>query len=205
MTRAAGDDMVTPVTHELDASVLAVPFASPTRWHVLTGAACSGKTTLLTLLAAQGYDVVPEGAREWFQHALAEGRSLQEIHADDRAVQRAIAALQIHLEERADPVRSIVLDRALPDSLAFYRLVGLDPDELLAQCRVHRYETVLLLDRLPQHRDCALGPEDEASSAFLDEWLEHDYRALGYDVIRIPVMPVETRLAVVLDLLPPPG
>jgi predicted ATPase len=197
--------MLRAVRAELDASVLGAGFASTTRWHVLTGAACCGKTTLVDLLSRRGYEVVPEGARSWFQRALAEGRTLQEIRQDDRAVQRAIADLQLRLEQQADPDRPTVLDRALPDSLAFYRLVGLDPNEILPECFRRRYATVLLLDRLPLHRDSALGPEDEESSAFLDTWLEHDYRALGYDVIRVPAVPVEQRLAQVLDLLPQPA
>jgi predicted ATPase len=48
-------------------------------------------------------------------------------------------------------------------------------------------------------RENTLGPEDEASSDFLNEWLAKDYRALGYTVIRVPSYPPEERLAFVLE------
>ena len=44
-----------------------------------------------------------------------------------------------------------------------------------------------------------LRPEDEAQAAFLDEWIRRDFHALGYSVVRVPVMPPEERLAFVLE------
>jgi hypothetical protein len=55
------------------------------------------------------------------------GRTLEELRADDHALQRSIAALQIRWEQGVDARTTTVLDRALPDSVTFYRLVGLDP------------------------------------------------------------------------------
>jgi predicted ATPase len=36
----------------------------------------------------------------------------------------------------------ILLDRSLPDALAFYRFAGLSPDEILPDCFRHRYACV---------------------------------------------------------------
>jgi predicted ATPase len=60
---------------------------------------------------------------------------------------------------------------------------------------------VFVLDRLPIHRTRMLGPEDDASSTFLDEWLERDYRALGYDVVRVPPLSPRERVELILDRL----
>jgi predicted ATPase len=60
---------------------------------------------------------------------------------------------------------------------------------------------VFVLDRIPVQRADALGPEDEAAARFLDEWHARDYRALGYDVIRVPVLSPKERLAFVLNRL----
>jgi predicted ATPase len=185
----------------LDPALLRSGFQAQTAWHVLTGAACTGKTTLIEQLAALGYAVVPESARYYFDHALAAGRTLADIHADDRRLQREIATLQIAFEQRAATDRITFLDRALPDSLAFYRLVGLDPNEILPECFRHRYASVFVLDRLPTHRTRTLGPEDDASSTFLDQWLERDYRALGYEVVRVPPLPPRERVELILDRL----
>ena len=38
-------------------------------------------------------------------------------------------------------------------------------------------------------------------ASYLDEWQTRDYRALGYSVVKVPVMPPEERLAFVLERL----
>ena len=194
---------VARLAEPLDPASLGRTFVTATWWHVLTGAACCGKTTLVDMLAARGFAVLQESARWYFDRALAAGRTLEELRADDHALQRSIAALQIRWEQGLDAGTTTFLDRALPDSVTFYRLVGMDPDEILPACFAHRYASVFLLDRLPAHRDRTLGPEDEASSAFLDEWLERDYRALGYSVVRVPPLAPAARMDFILDRLLP--
>ena len=41
-------------TTALDPDLLSNPFGAQTNWHVLTGAASSGKTTLINMLADKG-------------------------------------------------------------------------------------------------------------------------------------------------------
>ena len=188
-------------TIELDPGLLSTPFETQTSWHVLTGAACTGKTTLINMLADKGFQIVPESARIYFEQEMAKGYSLEELRADGPALQRGIAALQLEFEHGVRAGNVVFLDRAIPDSLAFYRIHGMDPNEILPECFHHRYASVFILDRLPLHRDQTLGPEDNAASDFLDEWLERDYRALGYRVVRVPVMPPEERLEFVMEHL----
>jgi predicted ATPase len=47
--------------------------------------------------------------------------------------------------------------------------------------------------------------EDDTLTSFLDEWLTRDYSALGYRVMRIPVLGPEERLAFVLERLSEQG
>ncbi len=61
--------------------------------------------------------------------------------------------------------------------------------------------SVFILDRLPVERKIKLGPEDEINTQFIDEWLERDYTAMGYGVVRMPVFPPRERLAFVQDRL----
>lgn len=188
-------------TTPLDPALLTAPFTIQTRWYVLTGAACCGKTTLLNLLADRGFAVIQESARQYFEEQLAGGRSLEQIRADGAGLQRGIAALQMEFERSCPPERTTFLDRALPDSLTFYRAFGMDPNAILPACFQYRYAGAFLLERLPVKRDQTLGPEDEASSALLDAWLERDYRALGYAVVRVPPVPPQERLAYILERL----
>ncbi len=188
---------------ELDPDLLSTPFGVQTNWHVITGAACSGKTTLIDLLADQGFRTVPETARQFIDREMARGRTIEEI-LWDVATEPAIEDMQLRIEHGLRATDIVFLDRALPDSLTFRRLVGLNPNEILAECFHHRYASVFILDRLPFQLDGA-RIEDDASTGFLDEWLARDYSALGYGVVRVPVLPPQERLAFVLERLSEQG
>ena len=45
------NSQLTFITSELDSHILSTPFGIQTNWHVITGAACTGKTTLIDGLA----------------------------------------------------------------------------------------------------------------------------------------------------------
>lgn len=188
-------------TAALDPRTLSARAGVQTRWHVLTGPACSGKTTLLEMLAARGYCTAPESARPYYDGELAKGRSIDEIRADGLSLQRGIAALQGQFEDQLKPGELSFLDRAMPDSLTFYRVYGLDPNEVLPQCFRYQYARVFLLERLPVNRDVPLGPEDEASTRLLSAWLARDYGALGYELVPVPLMTPEERLQFILEHL----
>jgi predicted ATPase len=174
-----------------------------TNWHVITGAICSGKTTLIDMLADKGFRTVPEVSRQYIEREVAKGRALDELFGSE-ADERAITDMQLRTEHglRADDV--CFLDRALPDFLWFWRLFGMDPNELLAECFHHRYASVFLLERLPLQLDGA-RIEDEAYTVLFEEWLVRDYSALGYQVVRVPVLPPEERLEFVLGKLSEQG
>jgi predicted ATPase len=189
------------ITMGLDPILLSTPFGIQTNWHVITGAACSGKTTLIDQLTNNGFRTVPETARQHFEGEMARGRTIDEIRENRAALQRAIYDMQLKIEHGLRAIDVAFLDRALPDSLTFHRVIGLNPKELLLECFHHRYASIFILDRLPVQRKIALGPEDEATAGFLDEWLTRDYSALGYSVVRVPVLSPKERLAFVLERL----
>jgi predicted ATPase len=166
---------------------------------VITGAACSGKTTLIDLLADRGFQTVPEIPRQYIEREVAKGRTLDELFGSE-ADERAITDMQRRTERGLQATDIVFLDRALPDFLWFWRLFGMDPNELLAECFHHRYASVFILDLLPLQLDGA-RIEDEAYTVLYDEWLVRDYSALGYRVVRVPVLSPEERLAFVLESL----
>lgn len=192
------------ITKKLDRGLLSTPFEIQTRWHVIAGAPSCGKTTLIDLLAEKGFNIVPEGAREFMEGEIAAGRTIEEIHADGAGLQRSIHDLQLQLESGLPPAESVFLDGALPEKLAWYRVFGLDPNEILPDCFRRRYASVFVLERLPTRLD-GLRFDDDTLPAFLDEWIARDYEALGYPVIRVPVLAPEERLAFVLERLPKQG
>lgn len=190
------------VTTKLDPSLLSTPFAVQTDWHVITGAPSCGKTTLIGLLADRGFGTVPEGARQYMERELARGRTIDDIHEKGADLQRLILKMQVGIESGLRAVDVTFLDGAVPGSLAWYRTFGLNPNEALLQCFQHRYASVFVLDRLPLQLD-GLRFEDDTHAGFLDEWIAHDYGALGYRVVRVPVAAPEDRLAFVLEELFP--
>jgi predicted ATPase len=192
-------------TTELDPDLLSTPFRVQTNWHVITGAPSCGKTTLIDQLANQGFQTVPETARLYIKREMAKGRMIHPIRTNPAVLQRSIKDLQLSIEGglRANDV--LFLDGAVPGSLAYYRVFGLNPNEILLECFHHRYASVFVLDPLPFQPDDQRVEEIAAVAGYLDEWHARDYIALGYDVVRVPVLPPQERLAFVLERLSEQG
>ena len=188
---------------DLDPELLATPFRVQTNWHVITGAICCGKTTLIALLADRGFQTVPEVSRQYLEREVGKGRTLDEIFAS-AADELAVTDLQRSTEHGLCAADVAFLDRALPDYLWFWRLHGLDLNELLAECFQHRYASVFILDQLPLELDGA-RIEDDAYTVLFDEWLERDYGSLGYRVVRVPVLSPQERLEFALERLSEQG
>ncbi len=169
----------------------------PTRWQVITGAPCSGKTTLIQALADRGLQVVPETARAYIDECLAGGLTLSQVKADPLAFEQKILLAKVALEAELPRDRLIFMDRAVPDSVAYYRFEGLDPTEPLRHSRKMRYETIFLLERLAFESD-AVRSEDAQAAARLEVMLADCYHALGYAITRVPVMSVDERIGFIL-------
>jgi predicted ATPase len=185
---------------ELDPDLLLTSFRVQTNWHVITGASSSGKTTLIDQLAAKGFQTFPEVGRQYFERELAQGRTIDDIRKDRAAMTRQIYDLWLSSNDGLRVAEITFLDRGLPDALSFYRFAGMNPNEILPDCFQHQYASVFILNRLPYQQDGIRGGDDTTADYF-DLWMERDYSALGYNVVRVPVLPPEKRLAFVLDKL----
>jgi predicted ATPase len=167
---------------------------------VITGAPSCGKTTLIDQLAKQGFQTVPESARLYMESEMTKGRSALEIFKN-KADERAMTEWQHRVELGLRTTDSAYLDRALPDYLAWWRVHGLNPNELLAECFQHRYASVFALDPLPFQSDVQRVEEVASIANFTDEWIARDYSALGYHIVRVPVLSPQERVAFVLESL----
>jgi predicted ATPase len=188
-----------PRAIELDPNLLSTPYEVQTNWHVITGAICCGKTTLINMLADRGFQTLPETSRQYIEREVAKGRTLDEIFSS-KADERAMTVRQQRAEFGLRATDVVFLDQALPSYLWFWRLFGLNPNELLPKCFRHRYASVFILDQLPLELDGARIEDDDYTVLF-EEALVRDYSALGYRVERVPVLPPEERLAFVLERL----
>jgi hypothetical protein len=77
-------------TTELDPDLLSTPFRVQTNWHVITGAPCCGKTTLIDQLADKGFRTVAEIRRKYVERELANGRTMDEIRENAATFTRVI-------------------------------------------------------------------------------------------------------------------
>ena len=163
-----------------------------TEWCVITGAPCSGKTSVIQELHYRGYQVVEEVARLFINEQLNRSRTLQEIKTDVLLFEQTILYRKLDLEKSLPPDKRIFLDRAVPDSIAYYIIEGLNPLEPLEKSHTYRYRCIFLFDRLTLESDHVRSESDEKAEE-IDYLLEDAYQRLGYEVLRIPVMPVKER------------
>ena len=191
-------------TTELDPDLLSTPFRVQTNWHVITGAPCAGKTTLIDQLADKGFHTVPEIGRVYVEREMAKGQTIDEILENGTVTERCIVEMQVRFERKLRVNEIAFLDRGSPDCLTYCRVMGLNPNAILAECFHHRYASVFILDRFPFQQD-GVRFEDDAIADLIDQWLAQDYGALGYSVVRVPVLSPEERLAFVFERLSKQG
>lgn len=171
---------------------------SETNWYVVTGAPSSGKTVLVRELEKLGYRVVHEVARAYIETQMEQGRALEDIRADKRSFENWILHAKIAIEAELPKDQVIIFDRAIPDSIAYFEVAGLDAKEAIGKSPLNRYKKVFLLDRLPYEVNHA-RIEDNQIAIRLDQSLEQSYKMLGYEIMRIKVMPIEERVRVIVD------
>jgi predicted ATPase len=182
---------------KFDPLILTMPFKIQTQWHVITGAPSSGKTTLINLMAERGLTTVPEPARQYMETQMAKGQTIDEVEENLITLQLGIVDHFLKVQSGLPEKEVLFLDGGFPDSITYGRVHGLDPNEFLSMGLVYRYASVHKLERLPFEQD-GVRWQDDATVAFIDEWLTKDYEAMGYHVVNVPVMPVEARLAFIL-------
>ena len=169
-----------------------------TKWCVITGAPCSGKTSVLLELEKLNFQWKPEIARIYIEQELAKGRLLTDIRSNEGEFQRGLIEAKLKVESEADSKEIIFFDRAMPDSVTYYRAGNLNPNDVLSASFSFKYNKVFIFDRLDYVLDEA-RIEDKKTAEFLDKWLELDYKSLGYDTVRVPVMSIQERVNFILD------
>jgi predicted ATPase len=165
-----------------------------TNWYVITGGPSSGKTTTVNLLRDRGYKTTVEYARHYLDTQRAGGHSVQEVRSNQRAFQLGVLEMQIAQEASLDPDEVVFLDRAIPDALAYYRFVGLEPDErLLDALKTIDYRKIFILDMLPLVNDYA-RTENRSDQHRIHHLLTEVYESLPFPVVHVPVATADDRV-----------
>ena len=171
------------------------------RFFVLTGGPGSGKTTLIEALRSAGFATSVEAGRGIIRDQSAIGGPALPWH--DRVL---FAELMLSWElrsyqgamERTGPV---FFDRGVPDTLGYLRLSGLPvPGHVSAAADRFRYNPRVFIappwpDIFAQDEE-RKQTQDEAERTY--HALADVYTELGYELVPLPLAPVETRLRFVL-------
>ncbi len=170
-------------------------------WYVITGGPCSGKTTTLNFLAKKGYRVTDEMARVYIDQEIKKGRKLDQIRTDEGKFQKHIVKMKIALEKTLPRKQAIFLDRGIPDSVAYYKLLGVGIDSFLKKALVNcSYKKVFVLELLDYQKDYARTESPEQARQ-IENLLISSYLSLGMEVIKVPVMSATNRVKFILRLI----
>lgn len=170
-----------------------------TKLYVITGAPCSGKTTLINELERRGYRVFPEVAREYVDEELAKGRAIEEVVGDQQAFQEEVCRRKSERESSITEPGPVFLDRGLPDTRAYVRVRGVTEHPWMTDCiEGARYEKVFLLEPLPIVADY-LRKETSEEQRTIHQAILEAYRSCGYEPVIVPVLPSEDRVQFVID------
>ena len=173
----------------------------PAEFVVISGGPCSGKTTIIEALDAAGHRTIPEAATELIEDPAFDG-----LRADPREFQRQVLLRQIENEKRsleaAEPGSVIFLDRGIGDGFGYLSYHGIEPFEELSKAwpeSRERSRCVLFFESRPDYQAASHRSETPAEARRIHEILLADYRSRHDRVILIPWLPVEERLAAVLE------
>lgn len=156
---------------------------------VVTGAAGSGKTTLVQRLEARGYPVLYEVSTQLIQAGVF--HPLKDRHGFQQELVRVQVEAEGHLFTRPGPH---VLDRGLLDGVAFYMDDGLAVPDNFARLDLSHYAVVLLIEHLGQWEDNGVRFEDMAFVRRFEPLVERVYLERGFQVVRVPVLAVDARV-----------
>jgi predicted ATPase len=172
-----------------------------TNWYVITGGPGSGKTTMVNLLRERGYTTTIEHARHYFYTQRIKGKTVEEVRENQREFQLGVLDMQIKQEAALTPGDTVFLDRAIPDCLAYYYFLDLEPDKkLLDALERVSYKKIFILDLLPLVNDYA-RTEDEAAQKKIHQLITEVYSSLHFPIVHIPVLPAEERADFILNNL----
>lgn len=167
---------------------------------ILTGAPGAGKTLILRQLEAEGFDIVEEAATDVI--ALQHGLGVAEPHTRPGFIE-AIARLQVQRMARAacGPVR--ISDRSVVCTLALAEYLG-HPVPALLDAAIReavaagRFDKrVLFVELLGFITRTEARRISLADSQRFERFHVAAYERLGFELVRIPPLPLPERMEVV--------
>lgn len=170
-------------------------------FYIITGGPGAGKTTLLNELRKNGYNCVPETARNIIKEQVEAGGSAlpwDDTRAySDLMLSRSVQDF-INLKDRKD---IYFFDRGIPDTYGYEVLMGFDIGDVLKNAvEQNRYNPLVFI--LPPWREI-YETDSERKQDFqtaIDTYkvMVDVYKNLGYIPVEVPLLTVSERAAFVI-------
>ncbi|MBR9680441.1 MAG: ATP-binding protein [Candidatus Altiarchaeota archaeon] len=169
---------------------------------VFTGGPASGKTTLLNetkkffkkqAKIACFIDEVPRDLLKEAKITKTRAVPWDCYHTFELKTMR----VQIQRENKCKGLT--FLDRSAIDVIAYYKLLGgLPPKFLVDIARKRKYDQVFFLDLLPFTIDAERYETSQEEAEKISKVIAKTYEMFGYELLRVPVLPIPKRLDYVL-------
>ena len=165
-----------------------------TQLHVLAGGPCSGKTTLLHALAQAGYSIRQETAKVWLDEADPHER--KSMRMDPISWQRHVFRADVEMTMEVPPDDLVFCDTSCVENLIFGERAGLAfGTNTQAWLRRYRYRRVFFCEPLATYEQTVIRKEPQEVALSISAQIAQRYQDLGYDIVRVPALSVEDRIA----------
>jgi predicted ATPase len=163
---------------------------------VLTGGPNAGKTTLIRAFRQMGFPVICEKATE----VILEGRFMP---ADNPVeFRRETLARQKAAEQSlTTETRPVFIDRGAYDGRAYCKATDCVEPTFLRELGTGLYPLAFIFEPVPTWESDGVRYEDMEFSKTITPVIEDVYRDNGARVVRVPFMPVEDRVNLILSVL----
>ena len=174
------------------------------RLFIITGGPGSGKSSLIEALSRRGIATMPEAGRAIIQDQVSIGG--EALPWMNRV---AFAELMLSWELRSHRAalelhEPVAFDRGVPDVAGYLRLIGMPvPLHVRRAIEIYRYHSPVFI--APPWREIYTGDEErkqsyeEAEATY--EALRITYAESGYELVHLPLVPVEARVQFVMETM----
>lgn len=171
--------------------------------YVITGAPCTGKSTLIAHIKTYNYNVFPEVAREIIKQELASNND-NVPWINNQGFSELVIKQQLSDYKNAS-IGINFYDRAIPDVIAYFNYYKQNnlKEQFYPLAKKHLYQKDVFI--LPPwkkiYEEDSERKESFEEAIIIHEKLFETYRSLGYKIILVPFASTEERVKFILSHL----
>jgi len=173
---------------------------------IITGGPSAGKTTLLNEIQRNGYNYVPEVAREIIQSQVSSDSDAlpwkNVLKYRDLMLNKSIESYLSALPN--PPIEKLFFDRGIPDTLAYSHLINVPVSEKLESgVQEYRYNKQVFIlppwEEIYKTDNERIQDFEEAVATY--EIILRTYKKLDYELIEVPKIDVKQRANFIFNIL----